>query len=199
MSIYVGLDCSLTGTGVAILDEDTPVLLDIIKTTPEKFKDEMSRMIYIRDMILSKIPPNVELIGIEDTFVPFNSRGIGAALSLSRLAGIIRAGLYEAGFKYLVIQPTSLKKFVLGKGVGEKDTLMLEVLSRWGIKIAENNISDAFCMAKFVQAVKDTSKLTIPQRDAIDKVMEAGIWQKDDNWAPEKKVRAKKSKEIKDE
>ena len=44
--------------------------------------------------------------------------------------------------------PTTLKKFITGKGAGPKDVMLLETYKRYGISFLDNNLCDAFGLAQ---------------------------------------------------
>jgi hypothetical protein len=52
----------------------------------------------------------------------------------------------------LIIPPTSLKKFVTGKGNAKKSEMLLGVFKRWGESFADDNQADSFALEKFGQA-----------------------------------------------
>jgi len=77
---------------------------------------------------------------------------------LSELGGTIKTLLYESRVPYLTLAPATLKKFVLGSGRGQmqgKEHMLVEVLDRWGIKFSDHNVCDAFCLAKFLETLKE--------------------------------------------
>lgn len=59
------------------------------------------------------------------------------------LAYIIRYRLFLAEIPYVLIAPTTLKKFVTGAGNSEKSRMVLTVFKRWGIETANDNEADA--------------------------------------------------------
>jgi Holliday junction resolvasome RuvABC endonuclease subunit len=50
-----------------------------------------------------------------------------------------------------VIAPSALKKFVTGKGSGPKNTMLLHVYKRWDVEFSDDNMADAFSLARLGQ------------------------------------------------
>ena len=149
---FVGLDLSLTSTGFCLKNGNT-ITMDTIKTEPKNFKNDLDRLIHIRNTIISKTPADVKLICIEDFFVPSNKLQIGSGIKLAMLGTTVRMALYERGIPFVVISPNSLKKFVTGKGVGDKSMILREVFKRWGINAKDDNQADASVLAYLAEAL----------------------------------------------
>ena len=49
----------------------------------------------------------------------------------------------------LIVPPTSLKKFVTGKGVAKKQIMLAHVFRQWGEMYSDDNQADAFALEKF--------------------------------------------------
>jgi len=62
---------------------------------------------------------------------------------------IIRVLLYERNIDFSVVPPSTLKKFVTGKGNCKKDLVLLKVFQKWGVEFSDNNLADAYSLAKF--------------------------------------------------
>ena len=50
--------------------------------------------------------------------------------------------------KYDIIPPNTLKKFITGKGNAKKELMLLKVYKRWGVEFNDNNMADAYSLAK---------------------------------------------------
>ena len=129
---FCGIDASLTSTGFC-LKTGNEIKTDTIKTKPDKFKNDLDRLKYIAAEIMKRIPRDTAMVCLEDVFVAFSAAQVNSSISLSRLATTVRLSLYDSGLPFLVVAPTSLKKFVLGKGTGEKDLILMEVYKKYGI------------------------------------------------------------------
>jgi crossover junction endodeoxyribonuclease RuvC len=141
---YLGLDLSLTATGFYLITEDKPVFMEI-KTKPEKFPNEIARVDYIADVILENIKKyKVKFIALEDFF---SGQQAMSVIKLAILGSIVRYRLLEAGYSYLAVAPTQIKKFETGKGVAPKDNMLKSVFKKHGFDTNSNNIADACAIA----------------------------------------------------
>lgn len=60
---------------------------------------------------------------------------------------VIRYFLWQSEYDYKVIPPSTLKKFVTGKGNSKKDLMLLGVYKNWGFDTTDDNLSDAYGIA----------------------------------------------------
>lgn len=169
--MFIGIDLSLTGTGLVFLDKKGNVM-KLIKSKPPKIKNpttELERLMSIRDQIEIK---KAKLVAIEG--IAFMTRNSTSTSQLSALNYMVRERLYKLGIPFVIVAPTSLKKFVTGKGNSGKDIVMLEAYKRWNVSITDNNICDAYGLAKIAEALIIKTKLIKPQEEVL-KVLEVQI------------------------
>ena len=166
---YIGLDMSLTGTGVAVI---TGGLVDLytIGTTAGQFNKLSKRVKYIVDKAMSHIDSNAQIC-IEEPFI--HVKNIAHAPSLLGLAYKIREVLDDSNIPYNNVAPTQLKKFILGKGAGKKEQVMMKVLKNWQIEPRDNNQADALVLAKIAQALDKANVIPLKnyQEDVIDAII----------------------------
>ena len=155
---FYGLDLSLSATGCAAVI-DGKHELKTIKTKPDKFKNDLERLIHIRTEIDSFIRERPRLVCIEDIFLPPKLSTSNSAIKLSMLGGIVRTMLYEKGIPFCLVTPLQLKKFILGKGAGEKSLILREVFRRWKVEAVDDNQADAVGLAHLARAVYAQHKL----------------------------------------
>ncbi len=94
------------------------------------------------------------------------------------LGGVVKLAIMDewSGQPPLIVPPTSLKKFVTGKGVAKKNEMLLGVYKRWGVEFADDNQADAFSLEKFGQAYlemtthAETQEYPAFQREVVEKV-----------------------------
>jgi crossover junction endodeoxyribonuclease RuvC len=150
--VTVGLDLSLTHTGYAILDQDGVVLASgVIKSKPsgKSLLAETRRIVKIAEEVMEKIDEFIEegegvLVAIEG--LAFMAKGT----SLVQLAGLnylVRILLAEFGWPFIIVAPTTLKKFITGSGKGDKDMMMMAVYKHYGFESMDNNECDAYSLA----------------------------------------------------
>jgi Holliday junction resolvasome RuvABC endonuclease subunit len=168
MSKIMGLDLSLTGTGMVVLDNGSIMSKKLIKTKPTEktYIAEINRLLHIKAEIVSEIERVVpDLVLIEG--MAFAVRQTTAVMQLAGLNYMIREYLAIKKIPFIICAPSSLKKFILGKGVGPKDVMMLEVYKTFGVSFLDPDTCDAFALAQCGVAVLGESKrkLTKPQEE----------------------------------
>ena len=156
MKYYVGIDLSLTGTGLVILDLNGNVVEQKIICTKNSQNIE-ERICLISNTIFNLISEKVEVIYIEG--LSFGSKG-AAALQLAGLHFYIRINLFSKKMVFEVIPPTTLKKFITGKGNCKKELILLKIFKKFGIEFEDNNLADAYVLARmaFESCEKSNSK-----------------------------------------
>ena len=162
----IGIDPSLTGTGVITLNNGKIEDKQLIKTKPtgdDKVK-ELERLMKIRNDIYMR--SDIRLAVMEG--IAFSVRNTVALVQLSALNYFIRERLLLRGTPFVICQATTLKKFACGHGNAPKDNMMMEVYKRWHVTLTDNNQNDAFLLAKIGEALLDDKiKLTRPQAEVI--------------------------------
>ena len=141
----VGLDLSLTSTGIAIGDETFAITATGL-TGP-------ARLQHLRGEIHSYLANRLHdiqqdlLVVIEGySFASRNSH----AHALGELGGVVRLWLYDHGFTYVEVPPTTRAKFATGRGNAGKSEVVSSVSARTGIVWAGAG-SDDRCDAWILQ------------------------------------------------
>lgn len=92
-------------------------------------------------------------------------------VTLVEIGTLIRSFLHENGRPFVIVAPTQLKKFVLGRGSGKKDEMRLGVYKRWGFEHSSDNIVDAYGLAAIgLGLVGVLPGLIKPQEEVISKL-----------------------------
>lgn len=149
---FIGLDISLTDTGIVILDHEAELIHhSSIKTTPKR--TDMERKNYILDTLRDTIVDNTQMcdlaiVCIEDYAY---GRSTGKVFTRAELSGTVKRWLYEVDMPVFVISPTSVKAWVAG-GRSKKEEIMMAVHGIWGFQTNNDNIADAFVVAKMLEA-----------------------------------------------
>jgi crossover junction endodeoxyribonuclease RuvC len=169
---YIGLDLSLTGTGFCI-KRGTELNMMTVKTTPKTAPNDLARLQYIRDYLISQIPAYTAMICVEDFFVPHRPSQINAAKGLIMLGTVVRIALLERGLPFYIVSPPQLKKYATGKGNGPKGLVIREIYKRWGVDANDDNQADACVLAHIAEAIHTKpGNLHKYQQDTVDKVVE---------------------------
>lgn len=174
--IVAGLDMSLTATGVCVIS-DSKITLSTVRTSSKQFDSFHDRLDYISKEVFFHLPKGVDLVCIEETFIPKKNSSADITMKIIANAYMIRRHLDHSEIRRMEVAASQLKKFALGTGKGEKDQIMMQVLKRWDIETADNNQADAVVLAKIAEAiVKEESFMPVDliqaQQEVVQKVRE---------------------------
>lgn len=172
--IVVGIDQSYTGFGFSVHGTA------IKKAFPmSKYTTSEERLFDIENWLQK------QLEGINDFIDLVVMEGYANAAKFGReAAGELGWAVKRTVFLVtedipLVVPPTSLKKFVTGKGNAKKNEMLLWVYKHWGESFSDDNQADAFALEKFGEAYLDRDpsfvneigpKLHKYQIEAVEKV-----------------------------
>ena len=173
--VTVGLDLSLTKSGYAIVKDDGTVLASgVIKSKPvgDKPIDELRRIQKIVNDIKKVILPHemdgeIELVAIEG--LAFMARNTTALVQLSALNYMVRAMLADGKLPFVLVAPSSLKKFITQKGNADKNQMMMQVFKDYNFTSMDDNICDAYSLAVCGLALlgHPLRKITVPESEVL--------------------------------
>jgi len=150
--LIIGLDPSLSGTGILSLQEGNVTLAEATRNRPELKSIERVKLVNqrIKNAVQKKTP---DLIVIEG----FSFGSKGQCLDIVHYLGWrIREELEllktNENIPWIEVSPTQLKKFATGKGVANKEIILQQVYKRWGYETNNNNIADAYVLARIGEA-----------------------------------------------
>jgi crossover junction endodeoxyribonuclease RuvC len=175
--LVVGMDPSLTSSGLCLRSDGKVLAVRSIKTEPKNFPCDLARYRHIADEVMGFIPDNVSLVVVEDFFTPSNSAQIGSAMKLIGLGHLVRMRMYDQRIPFVVPAPSQLKKFVSGNGNCPKDMICKEVYKRWGIDTKNDDEADAVVGAHLAVALveqlrgEDMSSYAKFQMDVVTNVL----------------------------
>lgn len=173
----VGLDLSLTGAGLAIIDGERRE----VATYGHRLEAKASllargdRISLVAKSIIGDIDNELErpeLVAIED--MPYGASGAGT-VDRSALWWTVVIALQDRGIPVVQVNVSTLKIYATGHGTGVgKDEVMLAVARRYpDVPITNNNEADAFALAAIAaRAVGQPIEMALPQTRlrAMDKV-----------------------------
>jgi len=149
-SIIASIDPSLTGTAVCVLDRDAETIIDLVTFKVPKDTIGVARLNWLVKTLHTKLKEhNPKEIFIEGYSFMSTGRSI---ISLGELGGVYRLLLAQRWGGYYEIPPTSLKKFITGKGNSKKQILLEQTYRKWGLGseiLKDDNQVDAFGLIKF--------------------------------------------------
>jgi crossover junction endodeoxyribonuclease RuvC len=130
MPDVIGLDLSLTSTGMAIVGEEFTI------QTKEK---GMERIDYIADIVLAESSQFSDPYFIIEGYA-FAKKG-SHAHAQGELGGVIRHAIWKLGWPYVDVPPTVRAKFATGKGNASKSEVVSAVSAKTG-KVFEGRGAD---------------------------------------------------------
>ena len=154
--VYVGLDPSLTGFGVAAVgaDVDQTWLLKPKKTGVDRLIEVM--------FLLGDIFVDLQTSGsqIADVAMEDTVRASYASTVLGELAAVVKltchSSLYGQARYPLKVPPSTLKKYATGRGNAKKVEIVLAVYKQFGKEIKDDNEADAYVLAKVASGYSGT-------------------------------------------
>jgi Holliday junction resolvasome RuvABC endonuclease subunit len=117
------------------------------------------------------------------------------AHSMGEIGGCIRRVIWESGGNLLVVPPSTLKKFLTGKGAGDKNIVMKHVWRRWGFDSDDDNECDAFgCAMLGLYDEAGPQYWSAIDRDILTKKVIRFAGRGQSRWAPAPVATPKKSR-----
>lgn len=166
--LVVGLDLSLTSTGIAHMRGDQAVT-DTIEPPPNR-RSGLLRLRWLRTELLALIG-HPTLLVVEGP--SYSSFGQGTH-DRAGLYWLVLDGLWNRGIPVAVAPPANVKKYATGAGggkAGSKDAVLLAAARRYPSFTGDNNAADALWLAAMGTAHL-TGQHPVPDshHSALDKV-----------------------------
>jgi Holliday junction resolvasome RuvABC endonuclease subunit len=186
--IIIGIDQSLTYTGVSIVSESRE-LLECFEVKPTN-KAGVERLDFITTAIIKIVidtmsaNPSCDVIVVREGFSfgshsssVFDLGGLGGCIDLTlyKLARNLKTMVpsYQAKMSEYSLPPTTWKKLIFGMGNTKKDTTyLLKAYKATGIEFKNDNDADSYMIASAFMAMRtisyggDMPKLTEAQKES---------------------------------
>ena len=134
---------------------------NIIGTLHKEYYSEQERFDDISDFFLTKIPITkpAPSIAIED----YSFGSTGRIFNIAENTGLLKHKLWEVGYKFSVVAPTTIKKYASGKGNADKVKMYETFVKETGIELSKimfpdralgspvSDIVDSYYIAKFIR------------------------------------------------
>lgn len=150
---FIGLDFSLTSTGVVVLDEAGELLYNNSIETSAKdgtTAQRLNKIVEELDKVFYKYPPLV--VAWETINVGTN---IKSTIDLARVSGAMFRVMYDNAQDRehpppycLMCNVSTLKKALSGSGEASKGKMLLKVHVKWGEELNTDDEADAYIAAK---------------------------------------------------
>ena len=157
-NVTIGIDQSLTGFAVTVLDIAEPQKFITWVYKSPYFGIE--RLIDIRTWLVSQfLWLDKQEFEVKDLAMEGTVLASHAALVLGELSATVRLAIYdhyEGNLKFpLKVPPMTLKKYAAGKGNAKKQEMLLQIYKRWGIEFNDDNAADSYALARLVSGSAD--------------------------------------------
>jgi crossover junction endodeoxyribonuclease RuvC len=157
--LIIGIDPSLTSTGIVVLRDGKVELAVTTKNKPELGIIERVRLIYERIVDIQENLSDGEKWQAPDLIViegfSYGSKG-RSVFDIAYLGWRIREELEwlkeQDNIPWLEVPPSQLKKFATGQGNANKEIILQQVYKRWGVEFSDNNQADAYVLAQIGRA-----------------------------------------------
>jgi len=161
--IYVGIDHSLSGTGIAILgDKGGLICLETVKSEPSGTSIRM-RVWRFRGLAdnVSELVQRYIGNGVTIGVCCFEGYSFGSNKShhsaiiesgyevRSRLVSLVAGSIFE-------VAPTTLKKFACGKGNADKSAVVSSMTKKHGVEFGNDNEADAYALARVAFSIGES-------------------------------------------
>lgn len=159
----MGIDQSLTSTGIAIL-RGSEIFYDLIQ--PRDNVTGVQRLAYIRDKVKEYLDTYSPCVHVCIEGASYNSKN--RADDLGQLRGVLKLSFHDWGIPRTTIPPTVLKKFGARRGDVSKEKMLRAAEEEFEIMLGkQDDIADALWLAKLAMALKKDIKLTRPQLEVV--------------------------------
>jgi len=158
--VVIGLDLSLTGTGIA---DHKGVTSTVVTTSKQPIG---KRLELIHDAIRQKLVL-ADLVVIED--LPTHAHAAGLT---GKVHGVAHLACWHAQVPVLTITPATLKKYATGRGNADKTAMAIAALKRSGREFASDDECDAWWLRLAGLDLLGHPAVVLPQtqRDALAKL-----------------------------
>lgn len=170
MTYVVGIDPSLTSTGLCVFYDSGEIATHTLGSSPaEGLSARFTRYDGLLRDVAKHIGSSAHLIAIEG--YSFDSRG-GKAFDRVEYGALLRKDLSFRCDCLIEVPPSSLKLFAAGKGNANKTAMALAVFKRWGREFPDDNQVDAYALARMAACIAGFDQpQTDAQKRAIDSVL----------------------------
>lgn len=167
---YVGIDQSYSGFAVTILNASTnEPEVHLGKFPPGRHGTGVDRLLVIEHWLQQKLSDwDVDHACLEGYA---NGSKFGREIAGELGYAVKRSLRYHPQKLYpTIVPPTSLKKFVTGKGNAKKNEMLLGVFKRWGVEFTDDNEADSYALARLAQAIDTANTSDLPkfQQEVIE-------------------------------
>lgn len=145
--VYLGIDQSYSGFAITALQDDA--------FYAEVYKSDKGGIDRLRDIQSHVMNWLYEFNNVADVAMEGYAFGSQMANMLGELGGMVKLTLLDFGIYPMIVPPTTLKKYVTGKGTGvPKSQMLLFVYKKWDVDITDDNAADSYALARLVSGYR---------------------------------------------
>lgn len=154
MTVSIGVDQSLTGFAITILDVNDPKnYLTWVYKSPYR---GVKRLVDISSWLVGKLEL-VEDRYVVDVAMEGSVLSSHSALVLGELAAVVKIVFWSFFEDWdhqehlrvpLQIPPMTLKKYAAGKGNAKKQEMLMQIYKRYGVEFNDDNAADSYGLAR---------------------------------------------------
>ena len=161
--MFVGMDPSYNGFAIVILDQNANIVEQKLFGST-KAKEVEDRLIELENEY--NFIPNIACLHSVCIEGPSYSSNGAFILQMGALHYMIRIMFKRQKVDFKVIAPTTLKKFVTGTGRAKKDLMLLKVYKKWGEEFSDDNLADAYSLARMALEEYNNGNKKLPEQDS---------------------------------
>lgn len=143
--MFVGMDPSYNGFAIIVIDKNANIIEQKLFASNSELEVE-EQLIELE----SEYKFVANILSLHSVYIEgpsYASKG-SFVLQMGALHYIIRLMLKIKNINYKIIAPGTLKKFVTGSGRAKKDLMLLKVYKKWGVEFDDDNLADAYSLAR---------------------------------------------------
>lgn len=142
--VFIGVDQSYSGFAITLLSGNK--YFTVVRSSEFRGVERLNDLRrFLHDYIA--------FLEVKDAAIEGYAFGSQMANMLGELGGMVKLEFFNSVYgiaKYpLIIPPTTLKKYVTGKGQGiPKSQMVLHVYKKWGVEFSDDNAADSYALAR---------------------------------------------------
>jgi crossover junction endodeoxyribonuclease RuvC len=172
VNYLLGLDLSLNSTGFCQYRLDTKEMnYGIIDSDGRRGMERLDHIAQTIRKLAAVGQDGIRPLAVIENFAfarPNQAHQIG------ELHGVVRYELWRNHVPFILVAPLQLKKWIIGKGQGEKDLILKELYKRYDFDVSDDNIADAVGLMLIGKTLlgKYEKPLVQFQQEVISKMLE---------------------------
>lgn len=175
MDVYLGIDQSYSGFALSAYNPQGGADVMVTGWDPKKYGKGVDRLLSIEDWMKDRLLFLYRKYDIRHVCMEGYSAGSKFGREAAgELGAVVKIALREylpgrVGYP-TIVPPNSLKKFVLGKGAGKKQEMLLGVYKKWEAEFKDDNLADAYALSRLAEALHTGSVEHKYEREVLDKL-----------------------------